>query len=47
VTVMSAVLAFLIFAEVPRPLQIVGSVIVIVGVVLAGQRKPSVNSSGG
>lgn len=41
VTVLSAVLAFLLFSEVPAPLQIAGSVIVIVGVVLAGQRKPS------
>lgn len=39
VTVGSALLAIVIFNEVPRPLQVAGSVVVIIGVVLAGQRK--------
>lgn len=39
ITVMSAVFAFLIFGEMPLSQQIIGSVIVIVGVVMAGQRK--------
>ncbi len=39
VTVFSAVLAFLLFQEMPRSLQIVGSVIVIIGVVMALRHK--------
>jgi drug/metabolite transporter (DMT)-like permease len=38
----SAILAYFIFSELPLPLQILGSVIIIIGVMLAtiGQRKP-------
>lgn len=47
VTVASAVLAFILFAEVPTSLQIVGSIVIILGVILAiigqNRRKSSIS----
>lgn len=46
VTVVSAILAFFLFAEIPTVLQLVGSIIIIAGVVLAiiGQNRRTVSS---
>ncbi len=45
VTVVASIGAFLIFSEVPRPLQLVGSVVLIIGVILAsiGQSRPVIS----
>lgn len=45
VTVVASIGAFLIFSEVPRPLQLIGSVVLIIGVILAsiGQSRPVIS----
>ena len=45
VTVVASIGAFLIFSEVPQPLQILGSVVLVIGVILAsvGQSRPVIS----